>query len=329
LDTASFNVLYTEEAIKEIDEILVSKKFYITPEGGITYSAESDTLDFTIKHLCEVPDSIKDTLSTENIDNLSIEGYNDNIIEEEDVPGEIRPIYPDEDMKEDYYFVCENGNVYKRINMGSKYVYKPMRPFVTKDGYVEYVLTTKNGRKKHEQAQRITAKAFIGKPKEKNMQVNHKNGVRNDNRVSNLEWVTPSENIRHSFDELGKQVWNKHNRIYVVIDDVVMKPNVSSKLVRSIDDHIRDRKMKVISMKSMETIPNDGVLFILIGRNGKYSYIEEDKIMIGCCETYNDEKTIVLNIDSIPYKLCNKKYRINLEDNEIEKILTTVGKYDK
>lgn len=47
------------------------------------------------------------------------------------------------------------------------------------------------------------ARAFIPNPLNKS-QVNHKDGVRHNAVLSNLEWVTPLENLRHSFDVLGR-----------------------------------------------------------------------------------------------------------------------------
>ena len=62
-----------------------------------------------------------------------------------------------------------------------------------------YVTASING--KNHYVHRLVAQAFLAPPpSEKHTQVNHKDGDRANNRDDNLEWVTPSENTRHSYD---------------------------------------------------------------------------------------------------------------------------------
>jgi hypothetical protein len=50
----------------------------------------------------------------------------------------------------------------------------------------------------------MVAETFLEKPENKN-EVNHKDGNKSNNNVSNLEWVTSSENKIHSFKVLKNQ----------------------------------------------------------------------------------------------------------------------------
>ena len=54
---------------------------------------------------------------------------------------------------------------------------------------------------------RLVAQAFIGNID--GMEINHLNGNPSDNRVTNLEICTRNENMRHSWEKLGRQIWSK------------------------------------------------------------------------------------------------------------------------
>lgn len=76
---------------------------------------------------------------------------------------------------------------------------KILKPWQLPSGHLHVNL----GGKRREYVHRLVALAFLDASAEKPI-VNHKNGRPTDNRVENLEWVTPGENIAHGFRSNGR-----------------------------------------------------------------------------------------------------------------------------
>lgn len=73
---------------------------------------------------------------------------------------------------------------------------KFLKPSKNKRGYL-HVTFTKDGKRYDYRVQRLVAMTFLDNPQNKE-QVNHIDGNKSNNCLSNLEWVTPEENIEHA-----------------------------------------------------------------------------------------------------------------------------------
>jgi hypothetical protein len=112
------------------------------------------------------------------------------------------------------YYISSDGIVYSDIrtekvkeNNGKPY---PVKFKQQKTGYVEVGLynhetvSNKWGRQWF-RVHKLVALHFISDKPSPNYTINHKNGIRNDNRVENIEWMTLSENILHSYYTLNRK----------------------------------------------------------------------------------------------------------------------------
>lgn len=75
-----------------------------------------------------------------------------------------------------------------------------------KDGYIEVILSS-HQRKKYYRLHRLVAEAFVPNLESK-PQINHKDRNKQNNSADNLEWVTGSENVAHTF-VTGRKIYRR------------------------------------------------------------------------------------------------------------------------
>lgn len=118
---------------------------------------------------------------------------------------------------EGLYQVSTNGQV-KRLGGTLRCKYdRILKQSRRPDGYMNVALS-KDGKSISHLVHRLVCWAFIGK--QGDYWVNHKNGDKSDNQLSNLEYVTPSENNQHAYDiGLRRKLYGENNPNSTISDE--------------------------------------------------------------------------------------------------------------
>ena len=103
-------------------------------------------------------------------------------------------------------------------------------------GYNRVTLTSSEGIPKILFVHQLVAIAFIGPKSPEKPYVNHKNFVRNDNRVENLEWVDSQQNMDHQVDA-GRSLKGSKNPSAILTEEQV-------KEIKSCDLSFKEMSLK-------------------------------------------------------------------------------------
>lgn len=118
---------------------------------------------------------------------MNIKGYSTVLSDHPNLPGEI---WKKLDGYSGRYLVSSFGRIWSTLKC------RMLTEFPTMIGYIRVNLTINSVCRAH-LLHRLIAKTFIPNPNNK-PEVNHKDGVKSNNRVDNLAWSTSSENKQHA-----------------------------------------------------------------------------------------------------------------------------------
>lgn len=92
-----------------------------------------------------------------------------------------------------------------------------LNPYQTPQGYLRVRFGKTRESQRPHLVHRVILTTFVSPPPHHNSQGNHLNGDKTDNRVENLEWLSPRENSQHAQDRLKGKIQIPKDRQWRVI----------------------------------------------------------------------------------------------------------------
>lgn len=136
-------------------------------------------------------------------------------------------------------------------------------------GY-ETIRPSKGGVKKTVNVHAFVALAFLGECPE-GYEINHKNGIKSDNRINNLEYVTRSENILHAIHVLKRDmVPNSKTRLLSIA-------KVTEDDVRTIRRLYHDDACTIKGLARLYQMSYEGIRAIVRERSWKHVQWDSQK----------------------------------------------------
>lgn len=118
----------------------------------------------------------------------------------------------------DRYYISEDGSVY------TNYGKQKMSDNAKQSGYIVNSFYGENGYRKDYKRHILVASIFIPNNNLKKNQINHKDGNKLNNCVSNLEWCTCEENINHAWkNNLTKARKGSKNNFAILTEKEVLE----------------------------------------------------------------------------------------------------------
>lgn len=184
-------------------------------------------------------------------------------------------------------YEVSNSGLVRSLNYHRTGKVKILKTHTDRYGYVCVELPKENNRRKHLTVHRLVAQAFVPNPKEK-PEVNHKDGDKQNNCFSNLEWVTMAENQRHAWingmKELSRRKSSERGVAKEVIERLSIYNNKRKKPIAARNLSTGEEKIYSSQREAANAINGDqgNILKVLKGRARQHKgytfrYIDEEE----------------------------------------------------
>ncbi len=184
---------------------------------------------------------------------------------------------------EGFYEVSNLGNV-RRVAATSNGTYtgRQLKANLNTTGYYMVSLFV-NNKAKHMYIHRLVAEAFIGNRPE-GCQINHKDGNKLNNYPSNLEYVTPKQNVRHAYDIGIRQPGEGHNAAKLTtaqVFEIIEKAKYARIPELAHDYKVTETAIRNILIgKSWQCLPRPNIGYASKGRIGRSKLAADQVRMI-------------------------------------------------